>query len=229
MISPVRKHIGPLECVVVPGEADGPVVILCHGYGADASDLASLAFHVASKPGTTWIFPEGPLELSFGPGFRGRAWFPLVAEEIARLAALGQKASFAEVVPPGLVEARAKLIGLIDALGKPHASITLGGFSQGSMLATDVYLRTADPFAGLVILSGTLICRAEWKEAAVARRGKEFFQSHGLRDPVLPYSNAEALNGILREAGLVGNMLSFPGGHEIPQNVVDKLGEYLLR
>ncbi len=229
MPSPVQKQIGPLRCVVVPGTPEGPVLVMCHGYGADASDLVSLAFQVDTPAGTTWIFPEGPLELQFGPGFVGRAWFPLVAEEIARLAALGKASSFSEVVPPGLSEARGMLAGLIRELERPAGLITLGGFSQGAMLAADLFLRSEEAFAGLLILSGTLICRADWEGAARARKGAEFFQSHGLSDPVLPYANAEALHALLSAAGLSGELLTFPGGHEIPFTVAQQLGRYLLR
>ncbi len=224
-----RATLGSLEALIVDGAPDGPCVVLCHGFGANAYDLAPLAENVKSRPGTTWVFPQAPLEFPIGPGMKGRAWFPLVAEELARLIASGQKVTFSEVIPPGLAPAREKLAALVSALGRPPEKVTLGGFSQGAMMATDLFLTANDPFAGLAILSGTLIAQSEWRAKAPARKGSQFLQSHGTFDPVLPFDNARRLESLLREGGLTGEFVTFSGGHEIPPGVLKKLGEYLTR
>ncbi|HMU83493.1 MAG TPA: esterase [Leptospiraceae bacterium] len=224
-----KKRIAELESFVVEGKDKGPVVVLCHGFGANAQDLLPLAEALSAPAGTTWIFPDAPIEFPIGPGRMGRAWFPLVAEEIARLAATGKHLNFYEVVPPGLEASRKKLEALIHETGRPANLITLGGFSQGSMLAVDTYLHASETMAGLVIMSGNLICRDQWTRLAPARRGSQFIQSHGLMDPVLPYENAKRLETVLREGGLSGEFISFSGGHEIPQGVIKKVSLYLTR
>ncbi len=223
------ETIGGLKAIRVPGRAGGPVIVLFHGFGASAADLAPLAQQLKAPKGATWIFPEGPLSIPFAPGFSGRAWFPLISEELARLAAAGRFASFADVVPPGIDEARAQAESLLAALGVAPEQITLGGFSQGSMLATDVFLRATSRYAGLVILSGTLISQNDWRVCAPQRAGSQFFQSHGREDPLLPFGNAKALEALLREAGLTGEFVSFSGGHEIPVPVLRRLEQYLER
>jgi phospholipase/carboxylesterase len=40
---PRKRRIGPIECLEVVADEDAPTVIMFHGYGADASDLAPLA------------------------------------------------------------------------------------------------------------------------------------------------------------------------------------------
>lgn len=227
-MSPELTRIGDLEAVRVQGSG-GSCIVLCHGFGANAFDLAPLSAHVKARPGTTWIFPQAPIEFAIGPGMSGRAWFPLVAEELARLVAGGQKVTYSQVVPPGLAPAREKLESLINSLPFPRDQISIGGFSQGAMMATDLFLRSTELFAGLVILSGTLICEEEWKALAPAKSGFQFFQSHGMYDPVLPFENAKRLEGLLRDAGLSGEFVSFQGMHEIPEGVLKRMTNYLLR
>ena len=48
-------------------EGDGPLVLLLHGFGAPGDDLVSLADVLNVPAGTRFVFPEGPLSLSFGP------------------------------------------------------------------------------------------------------------------------------------------------------------------
>lgn len=228
-MSPRQTKLGPLEALVVDGTHGGPCVVLCHGFGANAFDLLPLASTVKARPGTTWIFPQAPLTFTLGPGMQGRAWFPLVAEELARLVASGKNVTFADVVPPGLAPARLQLEELISTLDRSSDLVTVGGFSQGAMVATDLFLSAPNAYAGLVILSGTLIAKDEWSKKAPARSGCQFLQSHGTMDPVLPFDNAQRLEALLRDSGMSGEFISFAGGHEIPQGVLKRLGQYLTR
>ena len=57
------------------------------------------------------------------------------------------------------------------------ANPVLGGFSQGSMLATDVALRAPAPPAGLVVLSGTFVTPGAWKALMPARSRRHLFSS----------------------------------------------------
>jgi phospholipase/carboxylesterase len=144
-----------------------------------------------------------------------------------------QFSTLTERSPAGIVEARSALESLLDAaereLGAAPSQIVLGGFSQGAMLATDTVLRSQRAFAGLVILSGTLISRKEWLELAPARRGLPVLQSHGRSDPVLPFSLAEELRDLLVTAELSHEWLPFTGGHGIPAPVLVRLGAFLRR
>ncbi|MBE7440164.1 MAG: esterase [Spirochaetales bacterium] len=223
------EKLGELESLVVPGQPGGPGIILCHGYGANAFDLLPLAEQIKAEPGTHWFFPQAPLTFSLGPQMEGRAWFPLVARMLERLLAAGENITYSEVVPDGLAEAREKLSSLVTATNIPLHKLTLGGFSQGSMLTTDFTLRCGQKPAGLIILSGTLICEHEWRPLVPALSGLEFFQAHGTEDPILPYSNARRLEELLRSGGLIGEFLAFAGGHAIPPAVQKKLSAYLRR
>lgn len=225
----IKETLGDLETLVVPGKPGGGGIILCHGYGANAFDLLPLAGQLKAPAGTHWFFPQAPITFPIGPDMEGRAWFPLVAQMLERLLAAGQKITYSEVVPDGLKEGRARLHSMVQATNIPVPRLTLGGFSQGSMLTTDYALRSGERPAGLIILSGTLICEHEWRPLASSLAGLEFFQTHGTEDPILPYANARRLEELLRAGGMTGEFLSFPGGHAIPPVVQKKMSAYLMR
>src|SRR4026208_7479 len=85
-----EEHIGGLRTRVTGGTdgkggGNGPIVILLHGFGAPGDDLVSLAGVMTVPAGTRFVFPEGPLSLSFGPR-DARAWWLI---DRARVAAGG--------------------------------------------------------------------------------------------------------------------------------------------
>ena len=71
------RRLGPLEAVEAVQNPDAPWVVMFHGYGADAFDLASLADVIPAKKPLNYLFPQGPLEVPIGPGWTGRAWWPI--------------------------------------------------------------------------------------------------------------------------------------------------------
>lgn len=214
------------------GGGDGPLVILLHGFGAPGDDLVSLAGAIDPPAGTRFLFPEGPLSLNFGFG-DARAWWIIDMNKIAQDRAAGRFRDPRMEVPKGLAPAREQVLALLDEVERrldvdPGWTV-IGGFSQGAMLACDVVLRTRRPFAGLVMLSGTLLCRHEWEPLMPARRGLSVFQSHGTHDDLLAHRFAEELRDSLIDAGLSVEWTSFRGGHEIPEPVVRRAGSYLRK
>jgi phospholipase/carboxylesterase len=204
--------------------------VLCHGFGAPGDDLVGLAAALRAPPGTSFVFPEAPLSL-VPPGleFMGdsRAWWPIDVAAIERARERGEVRDLSRQVPKGIAEARSALVGMLEALeaAQPTARLVLGGFSQGAMLALDVALRHPErPFAGVVLMSGTLLAEDEWTSRMPARKGLRVFQSHGEEDPLLPFFLAERLRDRLVEAGLE---VTFVGPHTIPDATMDKLGAWL--
>ena len=124
-----------------------------------------------------------------------------------------------------------QLGAFLDALlancGLHGDRLVLGGFSQGAMLTCDLTLRDERPLAGLVLLSGTVLCQDEWFPVLARRKGLPVFQSHSPDDPVLPFTLAERLHEALRSAGADARFVRFAGGHGVGQPVLDALGAYL--
>jgi phospholipase/carboxylesterase len=214
------------------GGGNGPLVLLLHGFGASGDDLVSLADVLHVPAGTRFIFPEGPLSLSFGPR-DARAWWLIDMARIAADQAAGRIRDLSNEIPKGLAPARKTMLAFLKEVEQkfvadPRKTI-LGGFSQGAMLSCDVMLRTTQPYAGLIQLSGTLLATQEWTPLLQKRKGLPVFQSHGMQDELLPYVGAERLRDTLIHAGLLVEWHSFRGGHEIPRPVLQRLGPFITK
>ena len=211
------------------GGGTGPVIVLLHGFGAPGDDLVSLAGALKVPSGTRFVFPEAPIDL--GPMYMGgRAWWKIDLEARMRREALGQARDLAEI-PDGLVEARAEVIALLNAVERelhaPPTKIVLGGFSQGAMLSLDVALRSDRAFAGVVLMSGTHIAKNEWAPLLKARAHLPLFMSHGTEDPVLPFKVSSDLRDTLVSEGWSVEWIPFRGGHGIPSNVTHGVSTFL--
>lgn len=211
------------------GGGNGPVVILLHGFGAPGDDLVSLWRMVRVPDEVRFVFPVGPLKLDHGLS-EGRAWWMLDVDLLALQAAQGHGRDI-DAVPGGLEAARERVLAMLDDFdrheGLPRDRVFLGGFSQGAMLACDTVLRSDRPFAGLIILSGSIIAKPEWEARWPARNGLPVFQSHGTDDPLLLHETATQLKDSMIRHGLAVTWAEFRGGHEIPFPVLDQLGRFL--
>jgi len=228
------ESLGGLAAHIVGGSAQdgrstGPVVVLLHGFGAPSDDLVALQKMIRVPDEVRFVFPAAPLSLN-DELQGGRAWWMLDMEQIAHDIATGHERDVS-AVPQGLSEARASIITLLDELEQQwnisSEQIILGGFSQGAMLSCDTVLRTERPFAGLILLSGSLIAKEEWVPLMTKRQGLPVFQSHGTNDPLLSFQTAGTLRDLLKEHGLSLDWHEFHGGHEIPFFVLERLGKFL--
>lgn len=215
----MREQIGQLDCLVREGEDRQRAVVLLHGFGADAADLFPLADELDPEGVWTFYVPNAPFEVPIGPAWMGRAWFPISLRD------LEVGIDFAKVRPPGLDQARETLGELVFELNAKK--LVLGGFSQGAMLATEFSLMQAEDISGLIIYSGTLLDEANWSKRVSELKAKPVLQSHGNQDPVVPFSGAQRLFELLKNAGVEGQFIGFNGGHEIPRQVIQKTSAFL--
>ncbi|HAZ07496.1 MAG TPA: hypothetical protein DCZ01_02990 [Elusimicrobia bacterium] len=221
---PHLVRLGKLDAVEFAcADANALTVVCMHGYGADMRDLAPLALDIPAGRPLRWIFPNAPEVLEWG----GRAWFPIDVAAFEEAQRTGVPRDLSDSEPGGLAESRRLLQGLLAQLGGDWGKLVLMGFSQGAMLALDLALRASKPPAGVIILSGAPVDLGSFKVLAPKRKGLRFFQSHGSVDPILGFQQALALEKGLQEAGWVGSLRRFEGGHGVPPEVVGELGAWL--
>ncbi len=232
-----EEHIGGLRTQITGGTdgkggGRGPLVLLLHGFGAPGDDLVSLADVLEVPAGTRFVFPEGPLSLSFGPS-AARAWWLIDMARVAADRAAGRPRDLSNEIPKGLALVRETMLAFLKeverTVGADPRKMVLGGFSQGAMLSCDALLHTDRPYAGLIQLSGTLLASQEWVPLLQKRKGLPVFQSHGAQDELLPYVGAERLRDTLIHAGLPVEWHNFRGGHEIPRSVLQRLGPFITK
>lgn len=234
-----HETIGPLDVTIVDaGSATRPemMVVLCHGYGAPGTDLVPLAEALVAteeslQTGVRFVFPAAPDPIPGLEPFGSRMWWPLDVQDIYKTI---QEEGFEVVcsrVPEGLSRARRKVRAMLEELRRetdlPMSKIVLGGFSQGSMLMTDLTLRLAEAPAALVILSGALIASHQWEQHAPRRRGLPVIQAHGRGDEVLAPRGAEMMKDLLAGAGLDVEYIEFEGGHTVDRAVIDRVARLL--
>ena len=171
-----------------------------HGFGAPGTDLVPLANFIDAPEGTRFVFIEALHQLAdlMAPGMfvdpSARAWWMIDMEAVERSMATGIPRDRSKKLPEGLPAARAKVNSIIDTLmkrwGLGPEKVVLGGFSQGAMLSCDVALRRKKAFAGLILLSTTLLAEQEWAPLCASKSAMPVFQTHGKIDDLLDYKFA---------------------------------------
>ncbi len=229
----MKKRIGSLDAYELapsPESSAAPVagaVVLLHGFGADFNDLVSLAQMVKSPAAIRWYFLNAPHSVALGPHMTGRAWFPLRMAELEE-----QGFDYENRSPEGMAAATSRVLESLNLIRESNGlnwdQLAIGGFSQGSMIASHVAAAVPESIGGLIIFSGALVDRETLaKEPVRLNSAVRFFQSHGRQDPLLEFAGAERLEATLHSLGAQGVLIEFRGGHEIPATVLSDWSSWL--
>ncbi len=206
-----------------------PTVVLLHGFGSSAEEWLPFAKTVTLAPEARFLFPQGPELVRRTDGaVPGRAWWNLELAQHRRVGLPG--VDLRDENPAGLVRAGDLVRAFFSDIGDRRAHpVILGGFSQGAMVSCQVAFASDEPLAALVLLSGTPGNVAAWRAGFAKRKRLPVFMSHGRFDQILPFDLAEGLRKELVAAGLEVTFVGFDGGHEIPEEVVLRLREFLAK
>lgn len=211
------KNINAIEFIEPKNKT---TVFLFHGYGADSSDLVSLKEElVTDSQNYNWIFPQGISKVDIGGGFMGRAWWPIALSSLP--------GDWSDISPPGIEELVTNVLKFIESYQIPWNQVVLGGFSQGAMLATELYLQAPQTPKGLLSFSGSLVRKSVWQKLMPARKSQRVFLSHGEQDPVLPIKGTFGLQTMLKQNEIQTDLITFAGGHEIPWKAIEKAKNYM--
>lgn len=237
----VTSTVGELEVHVLQPEASARpplLVVFCHGFGASGEDLVPFVPELLEREPklapVRFAFPAGPLSMGAAAWGDARAWWPLDWMKLSTLSRTAEgRERLRNEAPEGLVSARRKLQGSIEALlagtGLGPEQVVLGGFSQGGMLATDLALHWEHRPAALVALSSVPVTADIWRKLAPRRAGLPVILSHGRQDPVLPYLEGEALRDLLTTGGLSVEFIPFDGPHTVHPDALDRMAQRLAR
>ena len=208
-----------LERTVGDGTPDASLVLL-HGLGADAMDLAGVADHLPLPEGRCLriVLPDAPVRpVTVNGGMAMRAWYDIDPAGGLDSGREDIEASVAELCT--LVQ-RERDAG--------NERIFVGGFSQGGVIALETLLTTELPLAGAVALS-TYLHDAEHAEARVAftNAGAPVFLAHGLGDPMIPIQRAAQSRTKLEALGYDVSWQEYPMGHEVCLPELEALAGWL--
>jgi phospholipase/carboxylesterase len=207
---------------VPTGRADDaalPLVVILHGRGADANDLADIAPYVDDPHDAAgsyrFVFPNAPTPFEPYRGMTvGFTWFdgwPPLAASVAA--------------------SRRRILTFLDELTARYPvdadRIVLGGFSQGAMMSLDCGFRTPQPLRGIVAMSGALY------EADLppldARRDQRVLILHGTEDEMIPLREARRARAVLESHGLEPDYHEFAMGHTVTPESLAAVRDFLRR
>ena len=173
-------------------------MVLLHGLG-DSLDGWRWFPEAMNLPWLNYLLVNAPDDY-----FGGFSWFDL-----------GE----VEDMAPGVQRSRKLLFDLLDDLrakGLPAEQITLGGFSQGCLMAIETGLRYPHRLAGIVGISGW-VCEAEKlvQELSPVARQQRLLMTHGTSDPMVPIDKVRRQIPLLKAAGLQLEWREFTKAHTV--------------
>jgi phospholipase/carboxylesterase len=193
-----------------------PMVVLLHGLGADEQDLFGLAPFL--DPRLLVVSARAPHEAQ--P--MGYSWFDIDWSEVP------PRIDFQHVV-----ESRSAILGLVGEAAHAHGAdpsrVWLVGFSQGASMATACALARPEVLRGIVAHSGRITRRAVPSLPAPGLAGFPVLWQHGRADPVVPVAFGREAREVLGGLGLAIDYREYPIGHEVSEESLRDLCEWLAR
>lgn len=193
------------------------LVMLIHGYGANAQDLIDLADLFAPHlPDAHFIAPNAPDACEIAP--IGLQWFSLTDDT------LHQRWLGTNAAAPKL---NAFIDEQLDRFDLMETSLALVGFSQGTMMALHVGLRRGVTPAGLLGYSGMLVGGDKLPSEITSWPPIRLI--HGTLDSVVPIEASRQAHQILEDQGLTVELVERPGlDHGIDAEGIREGAEFLV-
>lgn len=117
-----------------------------------------------------------------------------------------------------------RLFGQISAQSvSPQARSVFFGFSQGCTTLTRWMVKERPPFDALVLWGGAFADDMDYLACGDYFSGKKIFVVFGDADPFVTPDQVAKLNDFARAQGLVYEVVSFPGKHEIDRSVLTRV------
>ena len=217
-VKPMRAPPSSIDLPPATGGAPRRLVVVLHGVGADAADVAPIARALQrALPDHAFLVPDGLDESDLSPS--GRQWF--------------SRAGIDDASRPLRVAAAARdLSPWLDAQlaqrGLDASRLVLVGFSQGAILSYDLALRRRTPPAAVVAIAG----RFAVEDAVLPRapRALPVLIVHGTADAIIPVAFADEAADRMRAVGATVDVAKLDGlGHGVDARALDAIAAFLSR
>ena len=205
----------------------GPIptasVIWLHGLGASGDDFAAIVpeLDLSACPPIRFVFPHAPsIPVTLNGGYVMPAWYDILGTPSER------REDDAGIRRSALaIEA---LISRELARGVRAERIILAGFSQGCAMVLHTGLRHGQRLGGIMALSGYLpLASSMAVERSHANQDIPIFMAHGLSDPMIVLSRAEASRDALQALGYAVQWHTYPMPHSVHPAEIDDIGHFL--
>jgi len=206
---------------VIPSGA--PVVVVLHGLGTNADDMAPLCEQLKLPP-CRFVLPDAPLHL---PGYpeEAYAWYDFQAHDRDEI-----------------VKSREYLFKVLDRFAndpnlrpapgseKKPVPLILMGFSQGGVMSLEAGLNYKGKIAGIVSMSGYMPDPWTTLQRAEAPFETPILLVHGEHDDVVPVQGSRHAAESLQQTGYTHVTLKkFPMGHTITPESLQTVQDFLVR
>ncbi len=195
------------------------VVVLLHGRGGDMQDLRELPDRLALA-NIVYLLPRAPYTVR--RGVEGFSYWP------RSLAA--QNSDDYELARMYTVDWIGNVVSHAAAnLNIDTSHVVLAGYSQGASAALLMAMRRPDSIFGVASIAGYMPYGEDTAEAftLAVRKNVKLFIAHGTRDRVVTREQTQQIRELAQEAGLPVAYLETPDDHEISDEMIVGLAEWL--
>lgn len=185
-----------------------PLLILLHGYGSDENDLFSFSPELPEELFIISVRAPYPLNPF------GNAWYSINFDSNQNKWSNNEQAANSRDLVANFIDEA------IENYPVKNNSVTLLGFSQGTILSYAVALNYPDKIKNVIALSG-YINKEILPEHADSSSYKhlDFYCSHGIEDQVIPVEWGRMAQPFLNSLNIKNKYSEFPVGHGVsPQN-----------
>lgn len=191
--------------------SNDPILVLLHGYGSNEKDLFTFVQYLPEN--LTLITPQAPIILYENQ----HAWYNINIDEGS------SRYDFNEVK-----KAKTTILKFVQEVKSKYdlksKKIFIGGFSQGAIMSLYLGLTEPEFIEGVIALSGHLY--PEVKNEIDFKNMDElpsFFISHGRKDKVLAFSQAEAGVQYLESQNIEVDEFYYDTRHSISRDNLDDM------
>lgn len=200
-------------------------MVLLHGYGADARDLANVIPQLPQE----FVYASLCAPFRCGMSPLGFEWFPLHFHADGSLLATETPELLASL-SAGASRAAEGVAAWLESLNPRPARVALLGFSQGGIVATSLLRAQPDGIAATVIVSSLVAPQAAaGADEALAERRPPVWWGRGDRDEVIPANAVAFTSEWMRTHATVDEIVEPGLGHEFSERELVLISDFLRR